>query len=258
MSERAAPGPVVLFDLDDTLMAHREAVAAGIVLHMRARHYRGDETDAARRWHELEEEHYLSYLGGALTFEGQRQARAAAFARIFGEELDEHGASRWFAEYFERYRESWALHDDVEPALDALETALPGVRLGIITNGEEEFQLAKLVRLGLEVGHPGRIEHLVASGAEGVTKPDARIFEVAVARFAADAPVSGASYVGDRLHTDAIGAARAGLVGVWLNRSGERPAEADAADAASAGVLEIRTLAELPRLLAERLRPVVE
>ena len=84
-----------------------------------------------------------------------------------------------------------------------------------------------------------------------MTKPDARIFRAAVARFAASAPVSAAAYVGDRLRTDAIGAARAGLVGVWLNRSGERPGEADAADAAAAGVLEIRSLAELPALLRD-------
>ena len=248
MSERAEPGPVVLFDLDDTLMAHREAVAAGIVLHMRARDYRGDETDAARRWHELEEEHYLSYLGGALTFEGQRQARAAAFARIFGEELDEHGASRWFAEYFERYRESWALHDDVAPTLDALTARWPGVRFGIITNGELEYQSAKIARLALG----DRLEHVIASGALGVAKPDPAIFRFAVERFDATAPVAAAAYVGDRLHTDAVGAASAGLIGVWLNRRGETPTAADAAAARAAGVLEVRGLAELPDLLGSR------
>ena len=94
MTSTAVSRPVVLFDLDDTLMAHREAVAAGILLHMRARAYLGDEAAATRRWHELEEEHYLAYLGGELSFEGQRQARAAAFARRFGEELDAQGASR--------------------------------------------------------------------------------------------------------------------------------------------------------------------
>jgi putative hydrolase of the HAD superfamily len=244
---------VVLFDLDDTLMAHREAVATGIELHLRERGYDAEAAAAQRLWHELEERHYHAYLAGELTFEEQRRARAAEFALAHGESLDDEAAGAWFARYFERYRESWALHDDVGPALDALDAVLPGVRLGIITNGEEEFQLAKLVRLGLEVGHPGRIEHLIASGSEGVTKPDARIFEAAVARFAAAAPVSGAAYVGDRLRTDALGAARAGLVGVWLNRSGERPPEADAADAAAAGVHEIRTLAELPTLLAQTL-----
>ena len=246
---------VVLFDLDDTLMAHREAVAAGIAKHLHERGYAAETEAAQRLWHELEERHYHAYLAGELTFEQQRRARAAEFALAHGEALDDAAAGAWFARYFERYRESWALHADVEPALDALEAAIPGVRLGIVTNGEEEFQLAKLVRLGLEVGHPGRIEHLIASGSEGVAKPDPRIFEAAVARFAADAPVSAAAYVGDRLRTDAIGAARAGLVGVWLNRSGERPAEADAADAAAGGVHEIHSLAELPALLA---RTVVE
>ncbi|MFC9917575.1 HAD family hydrolase [Agromyces binzhouensis] len=251
--EAAGEGrPVVLFDLDDTLMAHREAVASGIVLHLRDRGYAADEAAAQSLWHELEERHYHAYLAGELTFEEQRRARAAEFARAHGDPIDDESAGAWFATYFERYRESWALHDDVMTSLDALESALPGVRFGIITNGEHDFQLAKLVRLGLEVGHPGRIEHLVASGAEGVTKPDRRIFEVAVARFAAGGAVSGAAYVGDRLRTDAIGAAEAGLVGVWLNRSGGRPAEPEAADAEAAGVVEIRTLAELAPLLAGR------
>jgi putative hydrolase of the HAD superfamily len=259
-SGRAAGGgrPVVLFDLDDTLMAHREAVAAGIALHMSERAYAGDLAAAQALWHELEERHYHAYLAGELTFEEQRRARATDFALAHGDAIDDETAGVWFARYFERYREAWALHDDVVPALDAIEAALPGVRFGIITNGEVEFQLAKLVRLGLEVGHPGRIEHLVASGAEGVTKPDRRIFEVAVTRFAARAPVSGAAYVGDRLRPDAIGAARAGLIGVWLNRSGARPADGDATDAAAAGVHEIRTLAELPALLADRFGSVVE
>jgi putative hydrolase of the HAD superfamily len=254
--EPSRGGPVVLFDLDDTLMAHREAVAAGIVAHLRERGYDAEVARARALWHELEERHYHAYLAGELTFEQQRRARAAEFALAHGDALDDDAAGAWFARYFEHYRASWALRHDVEPAFDALERALPGVRFGIITNGEVEFQLAKLVRLGLEVGHPGRIEHLVASSAEGFTKPDARIFRAAVARFAASAPVSAAAYVGDRLRTDAIGAARAGLVGVWLNRSGERRDEldaADAADAASAGVLEIHSLAELPALLRPRL-----
>jgi len=238
--------PVVLFDLDDTLMAHREAVEAGIVLHMRSRAYLGDEADAARLWHDLEEEHYLAYLHGHLTFEGQRQARAAAFARRFGEELDGPGASRWFAEYFERYRDSWALHDDVAPALDALQDALPGVRFGIITNGELEYQAAKLARLALD----GRVEHVVASGSVGVTKPDTAIFRAALDRFHETAPVAAAAYVGDRLHTDAVGAANAGLVGIWVNRQGDPLSDDDAATAHAAGVLEIHGLAELPRLLA--------
>ena len=146
---------------------------------MRERAYDGDEHEAAGRWHDLEEEHYTAYLTGALTFEGQRRARAADFAREFGDELDDPAAGAWFAEYFRHYRDSWALHDDVLPAFDALATALPGVRFGIVTNGELEFQMAKVVRLALH----GRIGHVIASGEVGIAKPDPGIFHEALDRF---------------------------------------------------------------------------
>ena len=60
-----------------------------------------------------------------------------------------------------------------------------------------------------------------------------------------------AVYVGDRLHTDAIGAARApGCAGCGSTATGSRP-PAERAEAAAAGdPALIRSLAELPALLA--------
>jgi putative hydrolase of the HAD superfamily len=249
MSAQVDPSSVVLFDLDDTLMAHREAVRQGILLHMHERAYSGEPASAQQFWHDLEEEHYHAYLAGTVTFEGQRRARAIAFAHAHGELLDDDAAGAWFARYFERYRESWALHDDAISTLDALIEAIPGVRLGVITNGELDFQLAKLERLGIL----DRFEHVIASGDVGFTKPDPRIFRAAVERFEATAPVSWAAYVGDRLRTDAVGAASAGLIGVWLHRA-DAPAAADEiADAEASGVLEISSLSELAPLLTSRL-----
>lgn len=237
----AAPAPVVLFDLDDTLMAHRAAVVAGITLHMRELAYTGDVAAASGLWHDLEEQHYHSYLAGRLTFEGQRRARARDFAIAHGDELDELAAGAWFDRYFERYRESWSLHDDALPALDTLARSLPHARFGVITNGELDFQLAKLERLGIR----DRFEHVIASGDVGVTKPDAGIFRMALERFGAGAVAPRAAYIGDRFETDAVGAAEAGLIGVWLNRFGDdRPR-----GTATSAVLEIATLAELPALL---------
>jgi putative hydrolase of the HAD superfamily len=243
--------PVVLFDLDDTIMAHREAVEAGILLHMERRGYGGDVSTAQRRWHELEELLYHEYLAGRLSFEGQRRARASAFAGVYGERLRDSDASAWFAEYFEGYRASWSLHADAVPLLDRLADAIPGVRLGVITNGELGYQQAKLERLGLGT----RFEHVVASGSVGVTKPDAAIFEAALGLFG-HVPAERAAYVGDRLRTDAIGAARAGLLGIWLNRRGERPAPEDAAEARELGVREIGGLDEVVPIVSERLRGI--
>lgn len=244
------PAPVVLFDLDDTLMAHREAVRLGIAQHMQLRTYEAVEgLDVPVLWHELEERHYHAYLAGELSFEGQRRARARDFALAHGEILDDPAAGAWFDEYFAHYRSSWSLHADVASSFAALEAALPGVRFGVITNGELDFQLAKLDRLGLT----DRFDEVIASGALGVAKPDPAIFRAAVERFAETAPVGPVAYIGDRLRTDAIGAAEAGLVGVWLNRTHATPEPAEASRARVLGVLEATTLDEASALLIARL-----
>lgn len=233
---------VVLFDLDDTLFAHRRSVELAIATHRTALGLpTGDDDAEHARWVELEERHYHRYLMGELDFLGQRRARARDFVAPFGHALDDAAADAWWDAYLLEYERSWALHDDVGGCLDALEGR--GIRVGLITNGDLAFQSGKVHALGLV----DRVEHLVASGDVGVAKPDARIFQHACRLFGV-APAD-AVYVGDRLHTDAIGAAGAGLAGVWLDRAGA--ADDDALEAASAaGVRVIRSLDALPALLS--------
>jgi len=252
---------VILFDLDDTLFAHREAVATGILLHLNrvgGSFASADRSSASTLWNALEEEHYHSYLAGVLDFAGQRRRRAQDFAASFNVPLSDSEADRWFDDYFESYRASWRLHNDALPCLDALTTLIPGVRYGLITNGDPVFQGDKIRRVGLD----DRFEHVVTSGALGFAKPDARIFEHACALFGV--PVSSAVYIGDRLRTDALGAAMAGLTGVWLDRapasavstiSTSSPVPTDheasgALQAAQLGVLRIETLTALPSALS--------
>ncbi|MDJ0324678.1 HAD family hydrolase [Cryobacterium sp. PH31-AA6] len=238
---------VVLFDLDDTLFAHVGAVADGIVRHLAA--IGGpfadiDPVGAVALWQELEERHYHSYLAGRLDFPGQRRERARGFAAAHGVPLSDQESVDWFAAYFEHYRASWRLHDDALPCLEALGAAIPGIRFGLITNGELSHQQPKLVRTGLD----GRLERVITSAAFGVAKPDRRIFEHACSVFGVTP--GDAAYVGDRLRTDAIGAAAAGLTAVWLDRRNATVDPADAADAAHLGVLRITGLADLPAALA--------
>ncbi len=230
---------VALFDLDDTLLAHREAVDAGIETFITSTGASFDPTELGR-WRELEEFHYHRYLAGELDFVGQRRERARGFAAAYGVPLvDDRDAEAWFEDYFDHYRAAWRLHADALPCLDVL--AGRGIRLGIITNGDLDFQTAKIGKLGLT----DRFEHVVASGAVGFAKPDRRIFELACSLF--EVPAGDALYVGDRLLTDAVGAAEAGLTGVWLDRLGASREELSVAEAS--GVLVISTLAELPGLL---------
>lgn len=226
---------VVLFDLDDTLFAHSEAVAAGIAAHRAALALPGDEAAELARWVALEEQHYYRYLRGEIGFREQRRERARGLALPTA--LSDDEADAWFEAYLEHYRKAWTLHDDALPLLDSLTQ-----RVGLITNAELRFQLAKLEALAVTE----RFEHIVASGEVGVAKPDARIFQAAAAAFGVD--VHRAAYVGDRLRTDAIGAAEAGMRGIWLDR--HRRASSDELRAAGeAGVPVIRSLAEVPGLL---------
>ena len=235
---------VVLFDLDDTLFAHRRAVEEGVIAHLRTMGVEADlNRDAAEaaRWTELEELHYSSYLAGQLDYLGQRRSRARDFLSPYGiTPQTDAAAEEWFEEYLHAYRAAWAPHDDAIAAL----TSLADYRLGIITNGVTHFQQPKLDALGLAP----YFEHVITSGDFGAVKPDPSIFLHACAVFGVE-PAE-AAYVGDRLNTDAIGAAGAGLLGIWLNRATITTAS-ERTEAAEAGIRMIATLAELPACLAD-------
>lgn len=239
--------PIILFDLDGTLFDHPTAFARGIVDHLRALggpYTLDDEATIVAAWQRAEDEHYERYLAGEIDYEGQRIARVRQFTAGYGVEgLDERQLLDWFQGYYEAYRAAWSAYADALPALDAILEALPDARFGIITNGELELQSRKVRLIGLA----DRIEHVVASGALGIAKPDPRIFLHALELFGS-APEH-AVYVGDRLRVDAVGAARAGLGGVWLDRG----ADAAPIDATTVpDVHRITSLEQLPALLRSR------
>jgi putative hydrolase of the HAD superfamily len=230
---------VVLFDLDDTLFAHRKAVDDGVLSHLRTLDVSFDPDSEAARWTELEERHYSRYLAGELTYLGQRHARARDFMEPYGVTFPSNlAAETWFEEYLQHYRAAWTLYDDTLPCL----AALVGLGLGVITNGVTHFQQPKLDVLGLTP----YFSHIITSGDFGAVKPDASIFLHACSVF--DVAPASALYIGDRLATDARGAAAAGLTGVWLDRAGAAT-PAELALAAESSVPVIRTLAELPGLV---------
>jgi len=200
----------VLFDLDGTLMDHdaaRDAAVAGLLA--------GDST-LADEWRRLEARHYDDYAAGRCSFQEQRRRRVRGIHAAMGREQPADAAcDDWFAAYLTRYRAGWAAFADVPAALAALAEALPGVRLGIVTNGEGEPQRAKLAAIGLTERFPV----FVASAEVGMRKPDAEVFQHACERLGV--ATHEAAHVGDRLDLDALGAAGAGLRGVWLDRAGD-------------------------------------
>ena len=113
-----------------------------------------------------------------------------------------------------RYLTSLTLYEDVT----VLEE-LHAYHVGIITNGAHDehtdSQLSKVRHLGLRE----RIQSLTISGEIGVRKPKLEIFKVACER--ANVFPKEAIFIGDSVQNDMVGANRAGMTSVFINRKSE-------------------------------------
>jgi phosphoserine phosphatase len=106
-------------------------------------------------------------------------------------------------------------------------------RLALVTNGAPGVQREKLAGTTLAA----HFAAIVISAEVGVGKPDPRIFRAALE--AIDVAITDAVMVGDSLDRDIVGARRAGLRSVWLDRAGTAVSGSFAPDA------RIRSLGEL-------------
>jgi putative hydrolase of the HAD superfamily len=118
------------------------------------------------------------------------------------------------AGFFERFwkAENWAIFPEVFDALEELRRR--GVRLAALSNAGSDL-VAFLDALGLYKW----FDFAVVSAIEGVKKPDRRIFERALERASVEAHE--AIHVGDMFLEDVLGARRAGLRPLLMDR-GER------------------------------------
>ncbi len=200
---RVAPGlRGVLFDLDGTLLDHRGAADLAIAEWASAIPGARKVTDPARRWLQLESEYFRLYEEGECTIWEQRRMRIRAFCPALAD-LDDARADALFDEYAALYRTHWrAFPGAVDLVTEALRA---GCAVGVLTNGDEPLQRAKLDSIGLT-----RPEvRLLATSTLGVAKPAARAFELACEVLGT--PISATVMIGDSYDTDIRGARAAGL-----------------------------------------------
>ena len=105
--------------------------------------------------------------------------------------------------------ENWVPFPDVVPALEAVRRK--GFRMGMVSNATE---LARRVLRNLDMER--HFDFVVISDEVGVRKPDPRIFAIAL-ELAGTVP-SRTVFLGDKPATDIVGATRAGLRGVLVDR----------------------------------------
>ncbi|MFI5613852.1 HAD family hydrolase [Amycolatopsis sp. NPDC051903] len=208
---------LVLFDLDNTLV---------------------DRAEGFRRWAwEFCAEHRLSaddatWLTAA--DEDGHAPREAFFAAV----RDRFTVKATVAELLESYRRR---HPALIPAAPGVLTGLPrlrsaGWRIGVVTNGNAEQQLATLLCTDVA----GLVDGWAISEHEGVGKPDRRLFEIAAER--CQAPLADGWMVGDGARADIAGGRAAGLHTVWVDRGREWSGDEKAPDhvvADAAGAIEL-------------------
>jgi putative hydrolase of the HAD superfamily len=114
------------------------------------------------------------------------------------------------------FPECCVAQSEAEATVDGL--AARGIRLGIVTNGATAVQEAKIDALRLRP----RMAAIVISERAEVEKPHAGIFRLALdALGVAPQQAPQVWFVGDHPYNDVLGAAGAGLTGIWLR--GVRP-----------------------------------
>ena len=206
----------VFFDLDGTLCDSDTAwsIAEREMFQLFRKQYPNVSEEAlAMAWRNVHQELFQQLDVGEISMIDVRDSRFQCLFRELGLPIDKimKGLSDFFCS---RYLTSLHLYDDVT-SLDEL----GAYHVGIITNGAHDehtdSQLSKVRYLGLSE----QIQSLTISGEIGVRKPKIEIFKVACER--ADVSPREALFVGDTIENDIVGANRAGMTSVFINRESD-------------------------------------
>ena len=219
------PAPsAVLFDLDQTLLDRTASLAAFL-------------QDQYRRF-----DRRLGQVSGAAwqaRFISLDENGYAHKSVVYPAILSEFGGDVAAADaLLADYRECSCLHAQVFPGTIETLTALRlrGIKLGIVTNGETEFQTRNIRALHLHEF----VDIVLISEHEGLRKPDPRLFARAAERLGI-APAA-CWFVGDNPKADILGAHAAGMKAVWFGQGNAWPEEVAMPGSAIRSLPEILTL----------------
>jgi putative hydrolase of the HAD superfamily len=229
----------IIFDLDDTLLWDERSIKEAFVstCKLAEARYGLDMKHLEEAVRETARELYASYD----TYSYTKSIGISPFEGLWGDFLDNGEDLRKLKEIVPQYRRnSWTMglqklgiedpllgeelgeyfstirhkvplvYEDTFSVLDRLKDKY---QLVLLTNGSPHLQTTKL-KLTPELSP--YFNHIVISGDFGIGKPDASIFEYALSLLSL--PKDEVIMVGDSLMTDILGANRAGLKSVWVNR----------------------------------------
>jgi putative hydrolase of the HAD superfamily len=229
----------VFFDLDDTLLWDQKSIKEAFVTTCKLAQDRYGIDPVL--FEEAVREAARSLYSSFETFEFTKMIGINPFEGLWGNFLDETDEFKKMKEIVPGYRkDAWTLglkamgiddqdfgselgerfpkerrnlpfvYEDTFETLDALKGKY---KLLLLTNGSPDLQNTKLTITPELVPY---FDQIVISGDFGKGKPDAKLFEHALSLMSLNKDE--AIMVGDNLMTDILGASRAGMKSVWINR----------------------------------------
>ena len=200
----------VVFDLDGTLLDRRRSFE---------RFVREQWNRFAKCLQAVDQEQYVEALI-ALDRDGYapRKSLFTGVTARFG--IPSGVAGTLLDDYRSGFPNACVLFPDAAQTLSVLRTS--GLKLGLITNGSMRMQSRKLQCLALAP----MFDTILISDAEGISKPDPRIFHRALERL--NVSPARSVFVGDHPEVDVAGARAAGVQAIWRrDPNGARMIEAD-------------------------------
>ena len=229
----------IFFDLDDTLLWDQKSVkeAFAATCKVAEERYGIDPNQLEEAVREAARSLYSTYE----TFDFTQMIGINPFEGLWGNFLDDHDEFRKMKDIVPAYRkDAWTMglktmgiddpdfgyelaerfpqerrkapfvYDETFSVLDALKK---NYRLLLLTNGSPDLQNTKLT---ITPELAPYFEQVVISGGFGKGKPEPSIFEHALSLMSLEKDE--VLMVGDNLMTDILGANRAGIKSVWINR----------------------------------------
>jgi HAD superfamily hydrolase (TIGR01509 family) len=212
LNHETAP-KAVLFDLDDTLFDHMHSSRQGLVAAIKDHRnlQRAKFLEVERLYTRLLDEYHIQVLQGKISLEQARFRRMQELFEYYEVLAEEQQIEQAIAQYVVSYR---LARQPVSGSLQLLQALHGRVHIAIVTNNITAEQKEKLQECGLEPF----VDTLITSEDVGAIKPDPAIFESALQRIGCSAQE--AVMLGDSWSADIIGAQRAGIRAIWLNRTG--------------------------------------